>query len=230
MAVLVSELVSRAREYADARDDGDDPYISDAALLVWLNVENRRLVRRLARLRYAHGPTTTSFTTSTAITTGVVAIMGVYEVQGVTSTLVPRLVDNAQALVSDGRFWTVSRGSTGSLTLSVGQSGNYAVTYVPPPAQLVLSAPGAGQADSVYYPPGWEEILVLGAALRAKAKEGSDSESPLLRQLYQDELEDVEVEAANSDQSPVVTAVDTTYPLGWSGTNGYRTSLDWWYP
>lgn len=230
MAVTVAELVSRVREYADARDDGDDPYISDAAIVTWLNQENRRLIRRLTRLRYAHGPTSTSFSTSTTISAGVVAILSVTETQGTLSCKVPRLVDNAQVTATDGRFWTVSRSATGGLTVTVGKSGTYTVSYVPIPAVLVLSAPGAGQADSVYYPPGWEEVLVLGAALRAKAKEGADTESPLLRQLYQDEWEDIEVEAAMSDQEPVVINQDQIYRLGWAGTNGYQTTLDWWFP
>lgn len=230
MAVLVTELVTRVREYADARDDGDDPYISDSAILAWLNQENRKLIRLLTRYRYAHGPLSVSFTTTTTVLSGVVAILSVTEVQGTSQVAVPRLLDGAEASVSDGRFWTVTRGATGSITVTVGKSGSYFLTYVPAPATLVLATPGAGQADSVYYPPGWEEVLVIGAALRAKAKEGSDTESPLLRQLYQDEWNEIEVEAAHSDQSPTVLNTDILYPLGWSGTNGYRTTLDWWTP
>lgn len=225
MATTVAELVSRVREYADARDDGDSPYISDTAILAWLNQENRRLVRRVGRLGYAWGLTTLSFSTTQALTDAL-AIAGVFQVDGTRYCPVPRRVEGA-TYDSARKYWTASKGSTGTTTITVGETGTYEVRYIPAPARLVLTGatPPTTEA-SVYYPAGWEEVLVLGAALRAKAKEGSDTESPLLRQLYQDEWEDVEVEAANSDAMTLVRNLDAQSPPGWGPNISY---IDAWY-
>lgn len=225
--VPVTELITRAREYADARDDGDAPYISDAALLAWLNQEHRRLVRRVARVGYAYDQVTSNFTTSVALA-DVVAVVGVFEVQGVLLVPVPRLIEGVSQR-TDGRFWTAAK-SLGTTTIGVGKTGTYRVRYIPEPFTLVTSAPVGGQALATTLPAGWEEVLVLGAALRAKAKEGSDTESPLLRQLYQDEMDDVEVDAANHSQEPVIRNVDDVYKPGSRGLNDPEYDWNWWYP
>lgn len=228
--VDVTELVARAREYADARDDGDSPYISDTALLAWLNQENRRLVRRVARLGYAWGETSVDFTSSTTLPVAVLAVTGVYSVSGTIETPLARLVENVRHR-TDGRFWTAAKSATsGQVTIAVGTTGTYRAKYIPEPAKLVLAGGGAGEDDQTKYPAGWEEVLVLGAALRAKAKEGSDTESPLLRQLYQDEWEDIEVEASAHSQETIVRNVDIQNPPGYGGTNGPDQTLGWWYP
>lgn len=232
MPTTVAELITRVREYADARDDGDDPYISDTAILAWLNQENRRLVRRVARLGYAWGLTAVSFTSTidldpTNAPAGVLAIAGVYEIDGTRYRPLPRLVDG-YPYDSSRRHWTVTKGQSGTngyLTIAVGEVGTYEVRYIQAPFRLALTA-GALQDDTVYLPVGWEEVLVLGAAIRAKAKEGSDTESPLLRQLYQDEWEDIEVEAANNDANTLVRNVDSSSPPGYPTNFSYG---DGWY-
>lgn len=52
----------------------------------------------------------------------------------------------------------------------------YKVTYLAHPLRLTLdSSPSAGYANSVAYPMGWEERIVLGMARRALMKEESDT-------------------------------------------------------
>jgi hypothetical protein len=227
MAILVTELISRAREYADSRDDGDDPYIGNTAALLWLNHENRRLVRRLARLKYAWGEISTSFTSSTTVTdtSTVVAITGVFETSGDLLVPLPRRLEGAKS-ISTGRYWTAAKTAAGVQTITVGETGTYTLKYIPTPEKLVTGTPAGGESDRVYYPAGWEEILVLGAALRMKAKEGADNESPFLRQLYKDEWDEIEVEAANADSQQTVLNVDYKHQPGYSGTN---FTTDWYW-
>lgn len=231
MLFTAAELISRVREYADARDDGDSPYISDAAICTWLTQEHRRMARRCARLRFplseAVGAGSDVAEGGTLVTADLLAIIEVMRIDG--SLLsgsarlerVPRRIEGT-AWATGGNWWFPTYAGSAA-NVQFGKAGRYSIRTVNIPAALT-------PAGSISLPGGWEEVLVLGAALRAKAKEGSDTESPLLRQLYQDEWEDVEIEAANFANEPVVKNVDRTYPLGFSSVNGSDDPWDWWFP
>jgi hypothetical protein len=100
------------------------------------------------------------------------------------------------------------------------------VSYVPEPERLTLSSsPDTGYANSVNYPMGWEERVVLGIARRALEKEESDS-SAILRQIRECEAS---IEAACWDrvlaESPTIRNVD--HLSTWQRTVIYPPATQW---
>jgi hypothetical protein len=102
----------------------------------------------------------------------------------------------------------------------------YTITYVPLPKTLVLGTPGAGEANSVGYPLGFEERIVLGMARRALIKEESDTMA--LERLIKEE--DARIERAIwgfvMSQVPTIRNVDRQ-ARNWTSTLIYPPSRDW---
>lgn len=104
-----------------------------------------------------------------------------------------------------------------------------AVSYIPEPLRLTLDAvPDAGYANSVRFPMGWEERIVLGLARRALAKEESDT-SDIIRQIAECEST---IEEAVWDrvlaEHPTIRNVDKA-ARGWSDRLSYPAPLSWWF-
>lgn len=189
-ATTVSELIARAKAAADMEDSG---FVTTAQWLRWANLEHRMFYAWLARQGYANNPDTAAHTadgtgTFTAIQDPMV-ILGVWESTGQTYRPL-RAIDQLRfqehgTVTGPAHYYAVFDAGDGGMTLSLApkpSSGSYLALYLAHPAELVLGSPGAGQANSVRYPLGLEERVVLGMARRALAKEES-STSEVVRQI-----------------------------------------------
>lgn len=100
------------------------------------------------------------------------------------------------------------------------------VSYVPEPERLTLSEnPTTGYTNSVNYPMGWEERVVLGMARKALAKEESDTRD-ILDQIAEC---DARISSACWDfalaESPTIRNVDKA--TSWGRTISYPPSTQW---
>lgn len=103
----------------------------------------------------------------------------------------------------------------------------FLVSYIPHPLALVIGSPGAGQANSVKYPLGFEEYIVLRMGIRAKKTEESDPSD-----LQADFRECVSVieqavwDAVFADAK--VRNVDRV-ERGWTEHIIFPPHTEWWY-
>ncbi len=189
-----TDLVARASAAADMRDN----FVTPTQWMYWATQERLALDLFLARSGWPLPFSTLTITVAGSEggdydvdpTSGVMAIVAVHQVKNQRTRLLKH-----QNVVD---FLTRTPGYTGSpqgnalyyranwsgdsLVLNMypePQSGEtYLVTYLAHPAKLSLDAsedPEDNEADSVAYPMGWEERIVLGMARRALIKEESDT-------------------------------------------------------
>lgn len=195
--VDVTELIERARSASDIRDN----FVTQTEWLRWANTEHKWLQGFVARAGYVLFENSENITADGSISYNIdepLVILGVYEVlsSGTYRRLRHADVMDGPPLRDVGVYgpadtFRVSQNTNDQVTVSFyprPQTGNYVVRNIELPKTLVLGTPGVGEDDSVYYPLGWEERIVLGMARRALAKEGS-STSELSRQIRECELE-----------------------------------------
>lgn len=213
-----ADLEARVRAAADSHDN----FVEPAMIWAWLDREALRLDNMLLRKKLSLTRSTVDFTATGAasytptFTPGCLAILGVYEVD-TTSGQGTRYRRLRRASNTDPpRAYTSSRATcysayttpTGVVTLELfpqASSGTYRVFYAP---QRAATTAGT---DAFYYPAGWEELLVLGAAISALARE--ESGNSILSAMYRDLKPQIEAEAASfeTNESAVVQNVDYLY-------------------
>jgi hypothetical protein len=103
----------------------------------------------------------------------------------------------------------------------------FLVSYIPHPLKLVVGTAGTGEANSVTYPLGFEEWIVLKLGIRAKKTEESDPTDLVneFRELQQ------RVEQSVSDfvfNGATIRNVDSV-ERGWSRNMTYPPSTEWWF-
>ncbi len=242
--VTTSELVDRAKAVSDMRDN----FVTPTQWMYWASQE--RLALDLFISRSGWPLNITSFDISVLgneggvfplnPTGGVLAIVCIHEVEG---DRVRRLKLN-DAIT----FFRQPTGTSGGLqghasTYRAIWSGDninlemypspsagetYRVTYIPHPLRLTLDAsPATGYGNSVSYPLGWEERIVLGMARRALMKEESDT-----RTVDQEiALWDQRIEEACWNRilgaSPSMRNVDDE--RGWSANTSIPPPGSWWF-
>lgn len=177
----VSELIERAQAAADMHDN----FVTPTQWLRWFNVENRALALYIARSGYVLkegredlvGGTTINASGEASISEPL-AVLGVYHLD---SGRYRRLrhsdnMDGAGFIdtvtTGDARYFRVFQNTNGEVTLQfwpIPTSGIYLVFIIEIPVAVTLVT------DTVNYPPGFEERIVLGMARRALAKEESDT-------------------------------------------------------
>jgi hypothetical protein len=182
MATTLAELIARTRSRGDfgaASSSSEDDFVTNEEIVIWLNQSRAKLYRRLIKAGiivrrasvditangaadYALGDNATVFS---VIAAGYVA--SAYDViplelQGIrrmNSGLVGGWATEYLVFESD---------DIGSLRVSFGpsvpSSGTYRVVYIPEQTPL------AQLSDSVYFPHGWDEIMVLEACFKGKKK------------------------------------------------------------
>lgn len=231
-SVTTQELVARAQAASDMRDD----FVTPTQWMYWASQENLSLNLFLARSGWTL-PTADFDLVITGNEGGVYPINPTSNVMAV--VCVHEMISNGfrrvrfQDAIS---FMRQPPGATGgakgharfcrfqwsgdTITMNLYPEGNvgetYRVTYLPHPNRLTLDAsPASGFANTVAYPMGWEERVVLGMARRALMKEESDTRA--VDQETQTWDRRIEEACWNRmlGESPVVRNVDNeTY--GWS--------------
>lgn len=187
-------LIDRARAAADMRDN----FVTPTQWMFWATQERLALDIFIARSGYAL-PGLTNFDLTVLGTeggayllnpsSGVMAVVCIHEMINNGFRRVRYLDAVAYMKQPPGTttgahsharyFRAISSTTDDSITLNMYPEPSagevYRISYLPHPAALVLSSPGANQATQVVYPMGWEERIVLGMARRALIKEESDT-------------------------------------------------------
>lgn len=224
MLTSVQTLIDRAKAAADMTDH----FVTDAQWLLWVNVEHRALLYFLARSGYILRAESLDINVDGGgeypLTQEPLAIIGVWEQRDdrrMRQLRYNNLVDGTRQM-GDGAgpdrgpalefniSWNGEDDPSAGYRINFWpepDSGTYVVKYIANPAALTLT-------DSVNYPGGWEERIVLRLARRAIAKEEGDP------RMIDSEIATVEswiqeaVWNQNLSSSPVVRNVDKV-ERGW---------------
>lgn len=179
--VSVTDLIARVRFGVDADGSAVDPqWVTDAVILRELNVVRPRLDAMVARaghglyelITITGGTDVDEFVLDpTGIAPDVLAIVGVW-IEDVgdyrqlrradPNLLYESTYDLTPGFATKYYLRHESNGDINIVVRPVNSSGTIAVKFVPAPLILVTASPVAGTStDSVRYPEGWEEWLVL---------------------------------------------------------------------
>lgn len=243
MITSTSDLIKRAMAAADMHD-GPTP----TQWLYWATKENLALSIFLARAGWTQNVKTETITVSGSeagdfpLTEAPLAIVAVHQIG--TSNLVRRLkCNNAVDFLRQTVSATAVQGDAAEYRVIWDQDEDvYALNFFPQPASgtqflvsyiahpksLTLSAsPAADEANSVIYPLGFEERIVLGMARAALAKEESDT-SEIKEQIRECQSY---IEQAAWDRvfaSATVRNVDRE-ERGWTSKILYPAPSAWWF-
>lgn len=245
MNVTTREIYNRAAAAADMHDS----FVTPAQFNHWATQENLALALFLARSGWTNNVNTMTITVDgteagayTLTSIDPLAIVAVHHVRGTQCRQIR--LNNAVDYLRQTPGSSVATGDPAEYRVIWDQTNDcyslgfypeptagmtIVVSYIPEPARLTLdTSPAAGYANSVNYPMGWEERVVLGCARRAMEKEESDS-SGLMRQIAEC---DQRVEQACWDrvltEHPVIRNLDHSH-RGWTDRMSYPSPLSWWW-
>lgn len=235
-SVDVSELITRAQQAADMEDD----FISQSTWLYWANVEHKKLWIKLARSGFPIGYNETPITITGALqynTDESLAIIGMrgitrsgryfrvpivhpINMTGINSTVTGRA---QQCMISHDpgnvgneiviRFWPTPQPNTDFYTLAT-------IVY---PKTLVLDTPSGDESDTVNFPNGWEERIVLGMARRALGKEET------INPAIEAEIREVDNDIENSVRSYLLVDNATVHDVNEPTPGTLPPYTDWLY-
>jgi hypothetical protein len=215
MQTMVSELISRAVAAADMTDD----FVSEAQWLYWANFANKKLAVKVAQLGVPYNQYDEVITLNGSFEYSVaepLAIVGFYFVQSDGRFRKIKVTHNSQRI-------NYSTSNSGEPTeCQIRKSGaNIFVTFYPVPTTgsvvmraieypdtLVYSNPSPSESDSVNYPLGWEEFIVLHMAKAALAKE--ETIHPLIESQIKDCDNFIEASSSNYLMTDLPKILDTT--------------------
>jgi len=193
----VTDLIARAQAASDQHDN----FVTRTQWLYWINYFNKELAVMVAQLGYPYHQYDESIALTGALEYTVVeeplAILGFYFVEDdgrlrklkIMNPVEKRRLGNQMS--GDPERVVVMRNTNNDLTIQfqpVPTSGTVTMLAIEMPAELTIS-------DSVKYPLGWEEYIVLKAARRALAKE--ETINPLIMSDIQEVVEHIKMSAAN---------------------------------
>lgn len=242
-SVTTAELVERAKAAADMHD----AFVTLKQWMYWASQERMALDLFLARSGWTQDFEAYSYTVtgseagSFVIPVDLMAIVAVHEVTSNYQVRRLKLRDPATFLhnlpgssITQGhsieyRVKRVGDRVTLSLYPEPLAGEQYLITYVPHSLRLTLDAvPAAGYANTVAYPMGWEERIVLGMARRAMDKEESDS-TAIQRQMVEmnSNIEALCWDRVSGDGPSVINRDMDTY--GWTDRISYPQPINWWW-
>lgn len=243
MIVTTEELVERAQLAADMHDGPFTP----KQWMYFATQENIALSIFLARAGWTLNVKTTTITVTGseagAFDLGVdpLAIVAVHQIgsDGAVRRIkcnnaVDFLHQNIGSTTAKGdptEFRVVWDQDDDSYTLNFYPAPNtgtqFLVSYIPHPAKLVVGTPAAGEANSVKYPLGFEEWIVLKLGVRAK-KTTEEDPSDLMDEFKQCQQY---IEQAVWDRvfaAATVRNVDEE-ERGWTRSVVFPPSTEWWF-
>lgn len=213
------QLENRVRAAADTHDN----YVEKSMIWGWLDRERKILDMLIARKGLVLNRSSydialvgdgSEYTLSPS--PGIMAVLGVYEVDTASGqgTRFRRLKRASNA--DPPRMYTASKAThyslftdpAGDLNIElrpIPAGGTYRVYYLSEPIPI------SDDIQVVTYPAGWEEFLVLGAAISALARE--ESSNPVLERQYREAGPRIEAEIAalETAESQVIRNVDDLY-------------------
>jgi len=242
-ATTTAQLVERAKAAADMHDN----FVTPKQWMYWATQERMSLDLFIARAGWTQDFETDGFTVTGSeggdfnLTFDLMAIVAVHQRHTNGQVRRLRLSDTASFLRQAPGTTVVSGNAQEYRVRRVADSVQlqlypapvagevYLVTYLPHPLPLTLdSSPATGYANSVHYPMGWEERIVLGLARRALDKEESDS-TPVQRQIgaMNQEIEQLCWDRVTSDAPSIINRdMDMR---GWVDRISYPNPIGWWW-
>jgi hypothetical protein len=170
----VANLIARAQAASDQYDN----FVTTAQWLSWVNVFNKQLAVMVAQLGYPYhqyDETITITGSSTYTVDEPLAILGLYRVREDGKLKKLKLMNPVEGRVlgsatsGEAEKWWIQRNTDNDVTISV-----YPVPPVGSLPLLLLAIEMPSELDiddSVKYPLGWEEFIVLSMAEAALGKE-----------------------------------------------------------
>lgn len=189
-SVQLSELRDRILFHVDAEHESNDgPWVSDSRLNAYINWSRRRLDAYLARYDLQQDESSvdvtadgsTNYDLATAGATDYVALLGVYYIDNNGDPVwIPRHGGRERpSSTGNNRYARSYRVYGKKLELDpIVSEGTYRVYYVPE------ASPLSSDSDTVDYPFGWEEWIVLQVAMKLRQKEES-VDDPLKRDFLE---------------------------------------------
>lgn len=240
--ILVSDIIQRASTQADMVDG----FVDQATWLSWFVRESIALEILLARNGWAQAikfdtQTVTTDTMTVAAGADILAIVGVWEL---VNNRYRRLTLKAQpdfyvqppgtgSITGPANFYSVTgpqNGIAGSNGFTVSMyprptTGTYVIAYLSP---AFPSGQTPGYTDTVYYPMGFEEWLVLRLARRALIKEESSTSGvDVLLRDEEDKIEEACWERTLAE-TPAVRNVDRV-ERGWDDQIAFPPPIGWYW-
>lgn len=187
-SVPVTELLQRVEDAADMEN-----FVTQEVMLRWLNVIHPRFRKKLAEYGWApivasyeitaDGSTSYTPVDGDDVPLEMMAIFGVWRVdegEFVKLKCVDFMTKPSERASFNAGYFKVQTLEAGGVSISlfpVASEGTYIVDYLPVPSVLVTGTPDDGEADSVNYPAGWEEWLVLQLVRKCYAREETSNPS-----------------------------------------------------
>lgn len=172
MATTLLQLRTRVRQRTD--NEGPSEFVTDTELNQLINSAYQELYALLAR-ESLHRSESVSTITATgaddyAVPTGLLGIIGVYRTYDLDKVPLERFPDKFRpgGRTGDALMYRVS--GTRLVLYPKPSSGTYDVVYIPTCPVLTVDA------DSVEGVVGWEEFIVIDAAINVLAKEESNTQ------------------------------------------------------
>lgn len=225
-AFTVQALIDRAAAIADMHDG----FVTPEQWLAWLNTESRALELFVVRSGWIEPQTATVDASGGTITVpNPLAIVGVYEVRdGRYRALTYKSPAdfNRSTDTGDAHYFTITSASgDDNLTVTLyptPSSGTYRCLY------MAGATPVTAVTDTVRWPMGFEERIVLGMARRALVKENSDSRQIETLVVEQDRVIEEFCWSRAIADSPTVRNVDQD-KRGWQSTMLYGPYESWYW-
>lgn len=246
MITTTDELVTRAQTAADMHDATINP----AQWNPWLTLENIALAVLLARAGWTLNMKTQAIAVTGAeagqyvLATQPLAVVAVHQVRGNRVRLIDytNVVDYSRMTATD----TAATGDPSEYRVLWDQDNDrlvvnfyptpaagtqFIVSYIPHPLKLTLDDPVSDPtqyANSVRYPLGWEERIVLGLGKRALRKEESDTSG------IQQDLDDLDKEIERTVYDQIFAAHSAVRNVddevrGWGTKMFYPPPARWFF-
>lgn len=242
-AVTTLVLIDRAKATADSRDN----FVTPTQWMYWCNQERQSLDLFIARSGWTQNVTVATIDlTAGSATTGlyplvtvatpslaIMALVGIWEkdssghvraLKQLDAVSFMRQAPGATLSQNHARYYTLTWSVDKLIAQfypAIGTGESYIMAYIPAAATMTLS-------DSVSYPMGWEERIVLGMARRALMKEESETRAVDEEiRLWEGRIEEACWSRVLAE-SPTVRNMDASQ-YGWGTKVIFPSPTMWWW-
>jgi hypothetical protein len=238
VATTLATLISRTRSRGDfgaASSSSEDDFVTNEEIIDWLNQSRAKLYRRLIKAGIIVRRASVDIAANGAASYPIGDNSTVFSIIAVgylatAQDIIPLRMKGIRTLPGIGtnewaeEYLVYESDDAGSLRIEFGpglpSSGTYRIYYVPEQAPLVLLS------DSVYFPSGWDEILVLEACFKGKKKGNEEIDADWTRE-HTDLWKQIDNEAderSATDGNVIENVDDPGRGYSWrrQGTWGFR--------
>jgi hypothetical protein len=229
MAVTLAQLITRIRQRTDTENS---EFITDAELTQLINTSYKELYGLLVRASLHRAETTYAVVTdgsaSYTLPTDFFGLIGVYRTYSQDKVPLERFPDKFRPGERTGDATMYRVVGSAVVLYPKPSSGTYDLVYIPVPGELVSAA---DELDGVL---GWEEFVVLDAAINVLEKEGSNTTTlerkrAMILQRISDEAQMVEFTETPRIQNVRAPWRDLSDPADWAPGrgDGYDDGWEW---